>query len=558
MQPYIFLDLHFVNVLKHPAYLGSFLKEVDFWGSVMKRKSQECDQKLKPSSRPVKRQRHGSKIHLLDLSDEILLRTLSYLNTAALILCERVCHKLCGLAKDNELWREKYYNQFVRHRARRLPSLQRIAGQNQEKDYLRYSSRDAQWLDQSHLIQAGVETNWKHIFRIKHNWVHGRAKTSEVQVGNVPVPPVLAKVQRGCLYTVDHVHGLRIWKGGVVKQAHVLEGQSTPSALSVAFDNGTSCVAVGHTDGLLSVYAFDGSRITSLSKIQAAGSILTSVALTWPYMMTMSCSNDVALFETQQRSSADGVEMKCLARLNCDSELSPASLCLRKAKSELVAGIVYAFNRFNTGWCLGLQEIRMDWTGAVTGNRTTSSMSNPIRDSFVVSKKPSSTSRSATTSPFSLHPQLMRAPNSLSYSGCYILAGLPDNTLMVYTVTSTDEKLEINVGRRLWGHTSAVSAAEVTSTGKAVSISAKGEEMRYWELEDLLSSHSQSKTSTTIKPLHSLSKAINQRGEGLGLALKEIKHETGLVRKDVSFDHEQAIVVAQRDQRQIVSCFDFA
>lgn len=152
----------------------------------------------------------------------------------------------------------------------------------------------------------------------------------------------------------------------------------------------------------------------------------------------------------------------------------------------------------------------------------------------------------------------MRAPNSLSYSGCYILAGLSDNTLMVYTVTSTTDKLEINVGRRLWGHTSAVSAAEVTSTGKAVSISAKSDEMRYWELEDLLTGYSQQKTSTAILPLQKLNDAIKNRGEGLGLAVKEVNRETDFIRRGISFDDEQAVVIGQRGHGQIISCFDFA
>lgn len=125
-------------------------------------------------------------------------------------------------------------------------------------------------------------------------------------------------------------------------------------------------------------------------------------------------------------------------------------------------------------------------------------------------------------------------------------------------MTSTDDILEINVGRRLWGHTSAVSAAEVTSTGKALSISANSDEMRYWELEDLLSSYSQKKTSTAIQPLNMLNKAISRRGDGIGLAVKDMKHETQLTRRCVSFDEEQAIVVGERDQRQIISCFDFA
>jgi len=139
-----------------------------------------------------------------------------------------------------------------------------------------------------------------------------------------------------------------------------------------------------------------------------------------------------------------------------------------------------------------------------------------------------------------------------------VLAALPDNTLMVYTITSTDDKLEINMGRRLWGHTSAVSAAEVTSTGKALSISAKSEEMRYWELEELLTSSSQRKTSTSIKSVNMLDDTVQKRNDGLGLAFHGLKQEDCLMRRCVSFDDEQAIVVGERGQKQIVSCFSFA
>lgn len=129
---------------------------------------------------------------------------------------------------------------------------------------------------------------------------------------------------------------------------------------------------------------------------------------------------------------------------------------------------------------------------------------------------------------------------------------------MVYTVTSTEDRLEINIGRRLWGHTSAVASAEVTSSGKALSISARSDEMRYWELEDLLLSASQKRTSTPICSLGMLSGALARRGSGVGLAAKDVKREHELVRRCVSFDDEQAIVVGERDNSQIISCFHFA
>jgi len=524
----------------------------------LKRKS-EVEHDRRPAIRPTKRQRQGGRIHLFDLSDELLLRTLSYLHVESLAACGLVCRKLGGLASDNEIWREKYYNQFVRHRAKRLPAIRAMSTQEQENSALHYSSRRARWLDHSHLAQTGADTNWKRAYKVKYNWTRGRARTSEVPISSAATPAVLAQAHNGRLYTADQGHGLRIWKNGNVLHSCSLIQGLHPSALAIEREEGRTQIAVGYTNGSLSVISFDGLSLREQVTAKGSpGSSIDSLSIAWPYFMTMSRSMSISLFQYSMDEEGANGSLRCLANLHADAELAPACLSLRKTSSTLVAGIAYAFNRFNTGWCLGLQEIRMDLEGSIMDNRTTTSVSAPTRSSFAVSREPKFVTRSASTSPFGLHPQLMRAPNSLSYCGCYVLAGLSDNTLMVYTVNSTDDKLEINVGRRLWGHTSAVSAAEVTSTGKALSISANSEEMRYWELEELLSSYSQKKTSTPIQPLNMLNQAINRRGDGLGLALQGMKHEAQLTRKCVSFDDEQAVVVGERDQRQILSCFDFA
>ncbi|KAK5089122.1 hypothetical protein LTR05_003346 [Lithohypha guttulata] len=506
----------------------------------MKRKSE-----AELSTRPAKRQRNGTQIHLFDLSDELLLRTLSFLRIESLIRCERVCQKLGKLSRDNLIWRERYFAHFVRQSTRRLPYLKPATLREYATPILHRSSRYTQWIAHSPLVRAGSDTNWKQVFKVQYNWHRGRARTFEMQVGSTPTPVVLAKVYRGCLFTADQEHGLRTWKDGIETCKHVLSRRSDPSALDIECEGGLTRVSLGHIDGFVEIYTIDALGGIHLSADASfGGSPITSVALAWPYLMTMDKSNSIALFKS------------CCSSNDDDAHLAPAALSLRRTPTTLMAGIAYAFNRFRSGWCLGLQEIRMDLAGSVLKNRTTSSVTTPLRQSF--NDQPQFTSRSASTSPFGLHPQLMRAPNSLSYSGCYILATLPDNTLMVYTVTSTAEKLEINVGRRLWGHTSAVSAAEVTSTGKAVSISTNSEEMRYWELEEILSSSSQGKTSTAIKSSHMLNDAINKRGSGLGLAIKEVQREMDFVRRGISFDDEQAVVVGQRDQGQFISCFNFA
>lgn len=507
--------------------------------------------------RPPKRQRTGGKVHLFDLSDELLLRSLSFLPVEDLVVCDQVCTKFRTLATDNEIWRKSYYNTFVRHRARRLPILQSASNKEQEKGALHYSSKRARWLEHSHLVGTG--TDWKQVYKTKHNWLQGRARKSEVQIDSRLKPVALARACRGRLYTADLTHGLRVWRKGGILHSCPLTQQSAPTALAIDVEERNTRVCVGHENGTISLFKFDGTAVRSdVDFVQAEGSSVESIAVSWPYVLTLSASRTINLL--QRAVDADTVLVKSLATLHSDAPLAPAALSLRKTTTTLIAGICYAFNRFNAGWCLGLQEMRMDLQGTLQKNRTTTSMATVMSESLHPSKQPRFTSRSASTSPFSLHPELMRSPNSLSYCGCYILAGLPDNTLMVYTVSSTEEKLEIGVGRRLWGHTSAISAAEVTSTGKAVSISSTSEEMRYWELEEVLVSSSLRKTSTPIKSynLGNLSEAITLRGNGIGLALKDVKEEDRLQRRCVSFDDEQAIVVGERGGNQIVSCFDFA
>ena len=511
--------------------------------SNMKRKS-ECDQGHCRSPRPTKRLRHGSRVHLFDLSDELLLRVLAYLPVEDLTRSEAVCRKIHGLAQDNELWREKYFDQFIKQRARRLPSLSSTISHARNTVVPRNASHRARWLDETHNIDAGLARKWKHVFKVKQNWSRGHARTSEVSMGTIP--GVRAKVHRGLLYTTDEENGLRIWQKGKLK----ITAQLSLGHCCSAFDIADEYITIGYTSGLVSVYTFDGSHVVRLCDYDSDSSI-DSMAISWPYIMTMSQSSTINLLRKLPDTG-----LKSIATLKSNVALSPAALSLRQTNGTLVAGMAYCFNQFNSGFCLGLQELRMNLEGSILNNRVTSSVSQSLRESF--SSKGQFTSRSTSTAPFSLHPDQMREPTSLSYNGCYVLASLPDNTLMLYTVTSTNEKLEINIGRRLWGHTSAVSAAEITSTGKALSISAKGDEIRYWEFEDLLASSSQQKTSTTIHDLGSLSNAIGKRRDGLGLALKEVKREAALSRSSVSFDDEQAIVVERRNERQSIRCFDFA
>lgn len=505
------------------------------------------------TTRSPKRRRQGTKVHLFDLSDELLLRIFACLPVITLSRCGKVCRKFRGLSEDNELWREKYYSQFVRHRARRLPSLRTTSNGDREPLPL-YSSSAAPWLELTHFVKTRPTMRWKHLYKVKYNWTRGRARASEFVVMPQLNPPVIARLQNGDLYIADQVHGLRKWQGGCAKCHCSFEPEYNPSTMVVERYEKEVFVAVGFTNGSLTVYCLRGERFCKVAKRSMRNGSICALGMSWPYIISMSVNCSIDLFLCSDKHGL----LNSVTSLHTSTEISPTSLSLRKTDSILIAGIAYAFNRFNTGWCLGLQELRLDLSGKMLDNRTSTSLDTPLRDTLKPLQTSTVISRSTYTAPFNLHPSFARAPNSLSYCGCYILAGLPDNTLMVYVVTSTDQKLEISMGRRLWGHTSAVSAAEVTSTGRALSISARSNEMRYWELEELLTSSSQKKASVNVQSLSLLDEVIHKRGNGLGLALKEVKIESEFFRRSVTFDDERAIVVGEKDEKQIISCFDFA
>jgi hypothetical protein len=165
--------------------------------------------------------------------------------------------------------------------------------------------------------------------------------------------------------------------------------------------------------------------------------------------------------------------------------------------------------------------------------------------------------RVAWSEPFALHPQLMQCPFSRCYSHPYLVATLSDNTLVAHLVTSNEDTLEIGAGRRLWGHTSAISSVEVDARGKTITVSRKGDDIRVWELEGLGTAW---RSSTRIEPAQGLSMiaaAIARRGNGLGGAVRSVQDEAAIANGWVGFDDEQVVVLGERSRQQILSCYDF-
>ena len=112
-----------------------------------------------------------------------------------------------------------------------------------------------------------------------------------------------------------------------------------------------------------------------------------------------------------------------------------------------------------------------------------------------------------------------------------------------------------------------MSGAHVGGRGKAVSVSARGDELRIWELEGttrrrLASSELSVRVQSPQKPLHpmaSLSSAIARRGDGLGLALESrTVDEMSVVRGWVGFDEENVVILREREAgSQALVVYDF-
>ena len=461
----------------------------------------------------------------------------------------------------------------MRPRALRIPGLKDTSVSSRA---FRYSSKLAKWLEDGHLVQQGRKTNWKRQYRLRDNWWRGHCRVREVEVANPPAPPVLVKIHKGVTFTVDSKSGLRAWttktNPSLITSLNFAPNVAAccpdqcPSSLGVDISASERFdVSVGFEDGSFEVYRLEHGQFHSLyAHADSSNGAICAVTMLCPYLLTMSEKGILSLyrFPSTRKESDQLPDPQLLASLKSSCVFAPMSLSIRPTSGGLVASIAYAFARLSSGWSVGLQELRMTEDGEALDSRLTSSVETNA-DSFHSIKDQDATisARSAASQPFVLDPQPIARPTALSYSHPYLLASLPDNTLMTYLVTSNTLKLEIAPGRRLWGHTSSVSGVQVSDRGKAVSVSTRGNEIRVWELEDLRSSAFQRRTSVCIKPerqdLGVISEAINRRGLGLGLAHQEMQSEWAIRKSWVGFDEEQVVVLGEESRRQILSCYDF-
>ncbi|KAL3478013.1 hypothetical protein BJX99DRAFT_225323 [Aspergillus californicus] len=552
--------------------------------------SKRCQDDALSRSPPPKRQRTTSNDletdNLSSLSNEILLHILSFLPTPSLLTCQSLSRRFNALSNDSELWKRQYFSKWVRPRARRLAITRRSSF---PQSRFEYSPRVSTWLDHGHLDRNNRIMNWKRQYQLRHNWSKGTCRVTEVEIPQPPRPPILVTLCAGFVFTADSHGGLQAWsaENPVFRRAVLtftrLESHSPiPTALTATCGSDNKCikVVVGFEDGKFNAYRMDTKKSLldmRFSRSTTAPGAITAMASSYPYLLVMSKHKVLSLYklplESDEPSWPD--EAHLVTSLKTDSILSPMSLSVRLAGSDIIVSIVYSFFHIGCGWSLGIQELHFD----VTGQQTSSRLTTTVETQYGVVHLPSSRyglSSSQDRDSISLDPLILHQnpPTSVSYSHPYLLTSHADNTLTVYLIVSTADDLYVKGGQRLWGHTSSVSAVQVSGRGKAVSVSSHGDEVRIWELENLISSFGSHKIlqgdkSIKVQPEHHRRSQIDR---GLGLLSDFCRSDLngtqslhlGLpnnlaqARDCVGFDDERLLLLREREYgAQLLEFYDF-
>lgn len=248
----------------------------------------------------------------------------------------------------------------------------------------------------------------------------------------------------------------------------------------------------------------------------------------------------------------------------------PLALSIRNTGDITVASIAYTFST-RQGWSIGIQDLhitpdasptrpphittRLAYTLPVqtgparTTHELSRSQTHPRARLTSTTRNNTAPSRSLSPpTPATNNPRAHSGPTTLSYTHPYLLATLPDNTLILHLCTSTAAALAISPGIRLWGHTSGISDADITARGKAVSVSSRGDEMRVWELEGRPSGV----RSRSVEIRAGRTTAGAGAGAGTGAESWEDR------RNWVGFDDEMVIVLKEaKGGRESLMVYDF-
>ncbi|KAL3466599.1 hypothetical protein BJX64DRAFT_233339 [Aspergillus heterothallicus] len=524
--------------------------------------------------------------HFSSLSNEVLLHILSFLPIPSLTTCQRLSRRFHALAGDSELWKRQYFSKWVRPRARRLAVARRTSFPLSKTEY---SPRVSTWLDHGHLDRSKRITNWKRQYHLRHNWSKGICRVTQVEIPQPPRSPLLVTLCAGFVFTADSQGGLRAWSSEKPETFKAelsfsdLDPLPTPTTLTAACgpDPHYIEVMVGFEDGILRVFRMDMMRLRldlRFSTKSAQGAI-TAIAASYPYLIAVSELMVLSLYRlpgTMDDLPRSDEAAHLITSLKADNMRSPMSLSIRLAGPDIVASVVYSFHHLGCGWSLGIQELHFDTTGQQLSSRLTTTVDTQygIVKLYLPSSKngpPSTPSRSIPHSHATpLKPTILHQdpPTSISYSHPYLLTSHMDNTLTLYLVVSNSERLFVKGGRRLWGHTSSVSAVRVSDRGKAVSVSSRGDEVRIWELESsisLLGTHKTSQCENSIK-VEADRQTTSTDDERLELLtgtpssslLVDAPNKLAQAKYCIGFDDERLLLLRRRERgAQLIEFYDF-
>jgi len=413
-----------------------------------------------------------------------------------------------------------------------------------------------------------------------------------------PVPPVIVQMHDGIIYMASLDDGLRAWSAKsdrkLLAQRHFGEKQrAPPTSLAVdtaSCDAKTSRVVIGFEDGSFSILSLD--HITpkfshTYSHEPSINGVVSSVAVAWPYIVTMTATQLLSLYKCDPPKTAGNVPgpPRLLHSLKSHTVWPPLTTSLRLNSSSVVVSIAYAIPTYLSGWTVGVQEVKLSEAGDLLESRISSAIDQHYRP-LAFATRPMTTHLTpasgglATSTTLELR-HIHSKPTSLSYTHPYLLVSHPDNTLTLYLVSSTADSLSISAGSRLWGHTSSVSGAHVGGRGKAVSISKRGDELRVWELEGGFGSLAARKRlavgdlSVRVQPESTKFDASDATQAGLDLINRpSVVHELTstaqtddtdndldeltLTRGWIAFDEENVVVLKEQSQgRQALVVYDF-
>ncbi|KAJ5955725.1 hypothetical protein N7501_010004 [Penicillium viridicatum] len=529
------------------------------------------------SGLPQKRTRTndiGPVDRLSRLSNELLLHILSFLPVSSLNVCQRLSHRFHALGGDSEIWKRQYYSEWVRPRARRLANTRRTTLPAKTD----YTPKVATWFDHGHLAQEG---NWKRQYRLRHNWSKGLCRVTEVEFPQPPCPPTLVRFCAGIVFTADSAHGLRAWAtrdparclARIPLSASSESLPLTPTALAVSQIQDKIEISVGLENGHFSLFVLNlqtSQLDLQSSHVGCSDSAITAMALWSPYLMVVSQHKVLTLYNLQPGThrageTAEASGPRQVASLKADNIVAPMTVSLRVSSFEIVATIVYSFFHIGCGWSVGIQELRLGKDGQQLDSRLATTVDSqfglrPLQSRkrrHSASESVENQPRIGPGAPSIIHQQ---PPTSMSYSHPYLLTSHADNTLTMYLVVSTLDSLFVQGGRRLWGHTSSVSAVHVTNRGKAVSVSSRGDEIRIWELEMAISSLGRQFFEENGVQLNAENKGEPEPELGLGTIyhnLDRVNVESEELTLPIGFDEERVLLLREKTGTQLLECYDF-